>query len=67
MAILTLFVRPGEFAKPILRHVRKLVHEACPEAEETLKWNSPTFVYREKIMCGMAAFRRREHAVTLAA
>src|ERR1700694_5268583 len=45
------------FAKPILRHLRKLVHEACPDAEETLKWSMPTFVYRGKILCGMAAFK----------
>ena len=49
--------KAAEFAKPILRHLRKLVHEACPEAEETLKWSSPTFVYRGKILCGMAAFK----------
>lgn len=23
--------RSAEFAKPILRHIRKLVHAACPE------------------------------------
>jgi uncharacterized protein YdeI (YjbR/CyaY-like superfamily) len=46
------------FAKPILRHLRKLVHDACPDAEETLKWSMPAFVYRGKILCGMAAFKR---------
>ena len=46
------------FARPILRHLRKLVHEACPEAEETLKWGMPTFTYRGKILCGMAAFKQ---------
>lgn len=45
------------FAKPILRHLRKLVRGACPEAEETMKWSSPAFVYRGKILCGMAAFK----------
>ena len=49
-----------EFARPILRHLRELVHEACPEAEETLKWSSPSWMYRGKILCGMAAFK--EHA-----
>ncbi|HYK41027.1 MAG TPA: YdeI/OmpD-associated family protein [Thermoanaerobaculia bacterium] len=49
-----------EFARPILRHLRELVHEACPEAEETLKWRSPTWMYGGKILCGMAAFK--EHA-----
>lgn len=46
------------FARPILRHLRELVHEACPEAEETLKWGMPTFTYRGKILCGMAAFKQ---------
>ena len=45
------------FAKPILRHLRTLVHDACPDAEETLKWSMPAFVYRGKILCGMAAFK----------
>ena len=45
------------FARPILRHLRKLVHEACPDVEETLKWSTPAFVYRGKIMAGMAAFK----------
>ncbi len=44
------------FARPILRHVRKLVHEACPEAEETMKWRFPHFDYRG-MMVGMAAFK----------
>jgi len=45
------------FAKPILTHLRKLVREACPEAEETMKWSMPSFVYRGKILGGMAAFK----------
>jgi uncharacterized protein YdeI (YjbR/CyaY-like superfamily) len=52
--------KSGEFARPILRHLRELVHEACPAAEETLKWRSPTWMYGGKILCGMAAFK--EHA-----
>jgi uncharacterized protein YdeI (YjbR/CyaY-like superfamily) len=49
--------KSAEFARPILRHLRKLVHEACPEAEETMKWSHPTFIYGGKILCGMAAFK----------
>ena len=49
--------KAAAFAKPVLRHLRELVHEACPDAEETLKWSSPTFMYRGRIMCGMAAFK----------
>lgn len=44
------------FAQPILTHLRALVHEACPEVEETLKWSMPTFMYHG-ILCGMASFK----------
>ena len=49
--------RSAEFARPILTHVRAVVHGACPEAEETLKWGSPTFMY-QGMLCGMAAFKQ---------
>ncbi len=45
------------FAQPILRHLRKLVHEACPDVEETLKWSMPSFLHGGKILAGMAAFK----------
>jgi uncharacterized protein YdeI (YjbR/CyaY-like superfamily) len=48
------------FARPILQHLRKLVHKACPDVEETVKWNSP-FFERKGIVCFMASFK--EHAV----
>lgn len=47
----------GEFAKPILKHLRKIVHRACPKVEETLKWRMPTFMYHG-MLCGMAAFKQ---------
>jgi len=46
----------GEFARPILHHLRKLVHAACPEIQEGIKWNCPFFMYRGNI-CFMAAFK----------
>ena len=46
------------FAKPILTHLRELVHKACPDCEETLKWNMPSFVYNGKILAGMASFKQ---------
>src|SRR3954470_22312000 len=48
-----------DFAKPILKHFRKLVHETCPEVTETIKWGMPSFEYKG-ILCGIAAFK--EHA-----
>jgi uncharacterized protein YdeI (YjbR/CyaY-like superfamily) len=45
-----------EFAKPILRHIRKLVHAAVPEVEETMKWRFPHFMYKG-MMANMASFK----------
>lgn len=50
-----------DFARPILVHLREVVHAACPDVDETLKWSSPHFMYRGAMMCGMAAFK--EHAI----
>jgi len=47
----------AEFAKPILNHMRELVHKACPETEETIKWGFPHFDYKG-MMCSMAAFKQ---------
>jgi uncharacterized protein YdeI (YjbR/CyaY-like superfamily) len=45
------------FAQPVLRHLRKLIHQTCPEVKETLKWGFPHFLYKKKILCSMAAFK----------
>ncbi|MDB5047979.1 MAG: hypothetical protein JWO30_1050 [Fibrobacteres bacterium] len=56
-----IIAKSADFAKPILTHIRKLVHQGCPEAEETLKWGMPHFLYGGEILCGMAPFKA--HAV----
>jgi uncharacterized protein YdeI (YjbR/CyaY-like superfamily) len=48
--------RQADFARPILEHLRSAVHSACPEAEETLKWSMPHFLYKGQMLVGMAAF-----------
>src|SRR3954452_3610237 len=48
--------RSAPFAKPILKHIRKVVHRGCPDVEETIKWGMPHFDYKG-VMCGMAAFK----------
>jgi uncharacterized protein YdeI (YjbR/CyaY-like superfamily) len=53
--------KSADFAKPILRQVREVVHAACPDVEETLKWSSPTFMFAGGILCGMAAFKEHCH------
>lgn len=49
--------RQADFARPILDHLRSAVHSACPEAEETLKWSMPHFLYKGQMLAGIAAFK----------
>jgi uncharacterized protein YdeI (YjbR/CyaY-like superfamily) len=53
--------KSADFAKPILTHLREVVHAACPQVEETMKWSSPHFDYKGQMMCAMAAFK--QHAI----
>lgn len=53
--------KSAEFAKPILTHIRELVHKTCPEVEEKMKWSFPHFDYKGEMMCSMASFK--QHAV----
>ncbi|MDQ2766316.1 MAG: YdeI/OmpD-associated family protein [Gemmatimonadota bacterium] len=47
----------NDFAEPILTRVREIVHSACPQVEEKIKWGMPFFDYKGQMMCGMAAFK----------
>ncbi len=47
----------GSFARPILVHLRALVHRTCPQVRETMKWNFPHFMYHG-MLCAMAAFKQ---------
>lgn len=49
-----------EFARPILVKLRELVHIACPDVTETIKWGVPAYEY-EGILAIMASMKR--HAV----
>ena len=51
--------KAGDFAKPVLTHLRELVHQAWPDVVETIKWGFPFFDYKGTL-CNMAAFK--EHA-----
>lgn len=52
--------KAADFAKPILKHLRALVHQACPDVEEAVKWSMPFFTLGGKNLANMAAFK--EHA-----
>ena len=49
--------RAAPFARPILEHLRALVHRTVPGAGEAIKWGMPHFTYRGKNIAGMAAFK----------
>ena len=49
--------KSADFARPILRHVRSLMHKGCPRIVETIKWGVPAFE-REGIVAMMAAFKK---------
>lgn len=49
--------RSADFAKPILNHIRKIVHRACPDVVEKIKWSMPHFEYKGPL-CHMASFKQ---------
>ena len=49
--------KSAPFAHPILKHLRELVHKACPQVEETVKWGFPHFEYKG-ILCSMSAHKQ---------
>lgn len=49
--------KSGEFAQPILKHLRGVVHAGAPDVVETIKWSMPSFTHGGKIVAHMAAFK----------
>lgn len=50
--------KSADFAKPLLNHFRELVHHACPDVEEKIKWSFPHFDFKGAMMCSMASFKQ---------
>src|ERR1017187_7824949 len=49
--------KAAPFAQPILAHLRALVHKACPDVEQDVKWGRPFFVHGGTILCNISAFK----------
>lgn len=49
--------RAGDFARPILTRIRKLIHAACPNVAETIKWSSP-FYEHQGIVAATPSFKK---------
>jgi uncharacterized protein YdeI (YjbR/CyaY-like superfamily) len=45
------------FAKPILTHLRALLHEHCPDGTETMKWSTAAVTYKGTIVSMIAGFK----------
>jgi uncharacterized protein YdeI (YjbR/CyaY-like superfamily) len=45
-----------DFAKPVLAYLRDVVHQGCPDCEESIKWGAPAFSHNGLIGI-MAAFK----------
>jgi len=50
--------KSAPFAIPVLDYLRAIVHAACPQVEETMKWSFPHFLYKGSILCSMASFKQ---------
>lgn len=48
--------KAAPFARPVLTHIRSIVHEGCPEVVETMKWSVPHFDHKG-MLCTVAAFK----------
>jgi uncharacterized protein YdeI (YjbR/CyaY-like superfamily) len=51
-------MKSADFARPILEHLRKLIHKGCPGAVETIKWSRPFFEYNGALLCYIIAFKQ---------
>src|SRR4051812_11375284 len=50
--------RSADFAQPVLKHFRALIHHVCPLVQEKIKWGMPHFDYLDAPMAHMAAFKQ---------
>jgi uncharacterized protein YdeI (YjbR/CyaY-like superfamily) len=49
--------KAAPFAQPVLAHLRAVVHKACPDAVEEMKWSRPFFLHGGVIVCNVSAFK----------
>ena len=49
--------KKAPFAQELLTELRSIIHDFCPEVQETLKWGMPHFTYKNANLCHFAAFK----------
>lgn len=50
--------KAAPFAQPVLAHLRGLIHKACPDVTEEMKWSRPFFLHGGVILCNVSAFKQ---------
>jgi hypothetical protein len=51
------FARQPPALRPILDELRKLVGEAAPDAQSSLKWGMPFYSIGSSVLCALAGFK----------
>jgi uncharacterized protein YdeI (YjbR/CyaY-like superfamily) len=46
------------FAKPILKRLRTIIHKACPQVTEDIKWGKPFYLYQDRVLCATMGFKK---------
>lgn len=47
-----------EYAQPILKRLRTIIHKACPKVTEEIKWGAPFYIYQDRVLCATMAFKK---------
>jgi uncharacterized protein YdeI (YjbR/CyaY-like superfamily) len=50
--------KTAPFAQPVMTHLRGLIHKACPDVVEEIKWSRPFFLHGGVILCNVSAFKQ---------
>ena len=56
--------KAADFAKPILSHLRRVVHAGCPNVQETIKWGFPHFEHKG-LLASKGELAPHDHVVPL--
>lgn len=54
-------LKSADFAQDILEHMRHLVHIACPEIEETIKWAHQVLYTKERYCAAWLHLKNTVH------
>jgi uncharacterized protein YdeI (YjbR/CyaY-like superfamily) len=46
------------YAQPILKHLREIIHETCPDIVEKIHYGCPTFEYQGQLVCSIISYTK---------